>query len=150
MTFHPTLSEARTYIEGFLGYTFVNIDWLEEALWAYPTTLSSGKNLIDGNKSLAVVGDAVLHIIVAEQCYDQGMIRGDANNCLKLVVSNPSLGQLARAHGISQFVITNPGTGQMSDYMRATAVEAVLGAVIKDNGYDYDVLRRAVAAFGVI
>ena len=76
MTFHWKLSAARTYIESFLGYNFANIDWLEEALWAYPVTMANGKHLIDGNKSLAVVGDAVLHVIVAEQCYDRGMTRG--------------------------------------------------------------------------
>ena len=65
-------------------------------------------------------------------------------------MSNKSLGTLARAHGIAQFVVSQPGTQKMSDYIRATAVEAVLGAVIKDNGYDYEVLKRAVAAFGVI
>lgn len=76
MASHPTLSQARTHIEGFLEYTFTDIDWLEEALWAYPIILADGRNLIDGNKSLAVVGDAALQLVVANECYGQRMTRG--------------------------------------------------------------------------
>ena len=72
------------------------------------------------------------------------------NKYLQSRVSDKALGMLARAHGVGQFVIPQHGTKTMSERMRATAVEAVLGAVIKDNGYDCDVLKRVVAAFGII
>ena len=76
MTGHWKLPQARTYIEGFLGYTFTNVDLLEEALWAYPVTMASGKRLVNGNLSLAMIGDAILDVVVIEHCYDRGMSRG--------------------------------------------------------------------------
>lgn len=76
MTSHPRLSEARDYIQRLTCYKFVNIDWLEEALWAYPVTMACGRYLKDGNKSLAVVGDAVLNLVVTSECYKPGIIRG--------------------------------------------------------------------------
>lgn len=34
--------------------------------------------------------------------------------------------------------------------MRATAVEAIIGAVFKDSGGDYVMLKRAIVGFGVL
>ena len=91
MTFHWKLLEARTYIEGFLGYTFTNVDLLEEALWAMPVTMASGKKLVDGNLGLAMVGDAVLDFVLIEHCYNRGLACGAScvpNLCYRVIVTD--------------------------------------------------------------
>ncbi|KAK4548764.1 hypothetical protein LTR36_008537 [Oleoguttula mirabilis] len=150
-THHPRLPQARAHIEGFLNYTFTDINWLEEALWAYRITMAStGKDLVEGNKRLAVVGDSGLTLVVVDHCIiGQGMTRDLADQCRKAWTSNESLCALSRAHEIAQFIEPNPGTA-VSPLMRATAVEAILGAVFKDSGDDYKVLKRAVVGFGVL
>ena len=61
---HPKdLVQANAYIQELLGYQVKNIDFLEQALWAYPAITSAGTRLEDGNKDIAVVGDAVIHIV---------------------------------------------------------------------------------------
>ena len=77
MSAQPGFAEARTYIENLLAYHFRVVTNLEEALWAYPATLSNGSKLPDGNKSLAVVGDAALNLVVKHHCYVLKMKRGE-------------------------------------------------------------------------
>ncbi|KAK5119412.1 hypothetical protein LTR85_007512 [Meristemomyces frigidus] len=108
------------------------------------------KPLFDSNKSLAVVGDAVLRLVVTTECYDRGMTRGFANIRLNDITKNEAPCELTYAHQIAQFIALQPGTVRPSDYMRATAVEAIIGAVFKDSGSDYGASKRAVEAFGIL
>jgi len=77
MSAQPRFAAAKTYIGNLLAYNFRTVTNLEEALWAYPATLSNGSYLPDGNKSLAVVGDAVLNLVVKHHCYVLEMKRGE-------------------------------------------------------------------------
>lgn len=88
MSAQPRFAEARTYFENLLAYHFSVVTNLEEALWAYPATLSNGSRLPDGNKSLAVVGDAVLTLVVKHHCYVLKMKRG-RREYIRLVSRQP-------------------------------------------------------------
>ncbi|KAK4548762.1 hypothetical protein LTR36_008535 [Oleoguttula mirabilis] len=151
LTGHPRLAEARSYIEGVINYTFRDIDLLEEALWACPRVVGQ-RWLADGNKSLAVVGDSALNLVVADDCYAEGMSRGEANGRLKELVCNKNLAELELAKAIDQrsFVQLNIGMTAMSWYMRATAVEAIIGAVFRDSDGDHGAVKRAVVGVGVL
>ncbi|KAK3652090.1 hypothetical protein LTR56_005221 [Elasticomyces elasticus] len=148
MPAHLKLADAKTYIEEVLSYTFNNIDYLEEALWACPAEMQNGRQLPDGNKSLAVVGDAMLHLVVVHYCYVRGMARGPANDAWKKVACNEYLAALPHAVGVARFVNMNAGMTAMSEYMKATAVEAIFGAVFNDCRGDYHTLLKAVTAMG--
>jgi len=64
--------------------------------------------------------------------------------------NNPYLGALPEAEKIvEEFVAFNPGTPDASPYMRATTVEAVLGAVYCDCGGDPVILSKVVRAVGL-
>ncbi|KAK3621134.1 hypothetical protein LTR56_016540 [Elasticomyces elasticus] len=148
MSAHSNLTAARAHIEGFLGYRFIDINNLEEALWAYATELPNGRHITD-NKKIALVGDAVLKLVVVNDCYEKCSTIGNADDRLKALVNNNYLGNLTRAQELIPFMQLNPGSGPMSLYMKGTAVEGVLGAVSRDCGNDYDTLVKAVHAFGV-
>ncbi|KAK1059934.1 hypothetical protein LTR74_012251 [Friedmanniomyces endolithicus] len=150
MSAKPRFAEARTYIENLLAYHFRVVTNLEEALWAYPATLSNGSKLPDGNKSLAVVGDAALNLVVKHHCYVSKMKRGPANDLLQQVTCNAYLGAMSSSHEIVPFVVMNPGSKAMTSDMRATAVEAIIGAVYRDCGGDHDTLVNVVTALGVL
>ncbi|KAK4903297.1 hypothetical protein LTR27_000226 [Elasticomyces elasticus] len=149
MPAHLRLAAAKAYIEEVLSYKFNNIDYLEGALWACPAAMQNGRQLPDGNKSLAVVGDAVLHLVVVHYCYVRGMPRGPANDAWNKVACNEYLAALPHAVGVARFVNMNAGMTAMSEYMRATAVEAIFGAVFHDCRGDYQTLLKAVTAMGV-
>lgn len=78
------LQQARDYVQGFLRYRFQDINHLEEALWAYGGSLPNGRHLPDGNKSLAVLGDAVIYLIVKHDCYLKELAPGMAVLVLSL------------------------------------------------------------------
>lgn len=75
---------------------------------------------------------------------------GVANDVWKKVASNEYLGGLPHAYGLAEFVAMNAGMTSMSQYMRATGVEAVLGAVFKDSGHNYSTAVKAVVAIGIL
>jgi ribonuclease III len=151
MSLHPNFTEARTHIEQLLSYRFNNAKILEKALRAFPCFLSSGE-YVDGNKGIAVVGDAALQLIVTTNCYVQGLDRGTASIRFQSPVKNEALGNLeaAKKPEENQCVFLAPGTTVTSTYMRATTVEAVLGAVYLDSGWDMGVARRACVQFGIL
>ncbi|KAK0273724.1 hypothetical protein LTR91_004899 [Friedmanniomyces endolithicus] len=150
MSAQPRFAAVKTYIGNLLAYNFRTVTNLEEALWAYPATLSNGSYLPDGNKSLAVVGDAVLNLVVKHHCYVLEMKRGPASDLLQQVTCNAYLGAMSSGHEIATFVIMNPGSKAMTRDMRATAVEAIIGAVYRDCGGDHDTLVNVVTALGVL
>ena len=73
---HPKIEEAQAHVEGFLGYSFIDRNWLEEALWGVRATMHNGKKLPDGNNRLAAIGDAAITLVMTNQSYARGMSRG--------------------------------------------------------------------------
>ena len=71
-----TFTDALNYFEQFLGYHFINANWLEEALHAGGPTIIGDRRITDANKSLATVGDAVLQLVLINQNFDAGLSRG--------------------------------------------------------------------------
>ncbi|KAK5710015.1 hypothetical protein LTR17_019235 [Elasticomyces elasticus] len=69
--------------------------------------------------------------------------------CVEEVACNEYLAALPHAVGVARFVNMNAGMTAMSEYMRATAVEAIFGAVFNDCRGDYQTLLKAVTAMGV-
>ena len=75
---------------------------------------------------------------------------GPASDLLQQVTCNAYLGAMSSGHEIATFVIMNPGSKAMTRDMRATAVEAIIGAVYRDCGGDHDTLVNVVTALGVL
>lgn len=73
--------EITAEVEEKLGYTFRNRDILWEALQA-PNSIGSGVpglDLTDGNKRLALVGDAALKLVLLKRWYREGGSRGESS-----------------------------------------------------------------------
>ena len=68
------LLAARRHFETLFLRSFDDQNTLKEAFWAYPTVID-GKEVPEGNKKLAVIGDSAMDVVVARESYRAGMSR---------------------------------------------------------------------------
>ena len=73
--------EITSEVEEKLGYPFQNPEILWEALQA-PGSIGGnlpGRDLTDGNKRLALLGDAALKLVLLKRWYREGGSRGESS-----------------------------------------------------------------------
>ena len=65
-------------VQDIIGYQFTERLILWEAMQAAGSMVRSagGREFVDGNKRLAVIGDTVLQLVLAERWYGDGTSRG--------------------------------------------------------------------------
>ena len=74
------------------GHSFGNPHLLWEALQIAGGSVNviNGRNIPEGNKSLAGVGDAVITLVLRAECHDEEKLTGAAGPYLLLLKSRPS------------------------------------------------------------
>lgn len=115
-----------------LNYEFKNESLLELAL------TQSGVNSEQNNERLEFIGDRVLGLSVAELLYkmypdeaEGGLARRHA-----VLVSTETLAQVAIQIGLDKQVRHGHMTGGKINHMLANTMEAVLGAIFLDSGFE--------------
>ena len=118
-----------------LGYDFNDNSLLDLAL----THRSHSK---DNNERLEFLGDAVLDLILSDTLY-RGYSLMDEGNLSRMrasIVNEKSLSLVASQLLINEHLILGPGEmtsgGSQRDSILANTLEAILGAVFVDGGYD--------------
>ncbi len=96
----------------------------------------------DNNERLEFLGDSVLGFVIAECLYEKF---GDADEGVlsrlrAILVNQTSLAQLARQLSLGDYLILGSGELKSGGYRRdsilSDAVEAIMGAILKDQGMD--------------
>lgn len=65
--------------------------------------------------------------------------------------NNASLAKAGFLKGLDRFIHLNPSArGHVTDNLMATTVEAVIGAVYLDSGYDIAVARKVIIRLGIL
>lgn len=115
-----------------LNYTFNNPKLLELAL------TQSGADSAHNNERLEFIGDRVLGLSVAALLYEMfpAEHEGELARRHAMLVSTETLAQVACKLGIDKHVRHGHMTAGRSQHMYADAMEAVLGAVFLDGGFD--------------
>ena len=145
-------------VEDIIGYSFNDPLILWEALQAAGSGIRSAgdRHFADGNKRLAMLGDAILKLVLVEDWYGSLDVRGispflsttvapasdtgpeRASDIVGRVGSNANLNRLGRLHSLDEFICRNPSqAGYISQNTMASTVEAILGAVYLDRGIDH-------------
>ncbi|RMY72591.1 hypothetical protein D0863_04427 [Hortaea werneckii] len=138
------LGQAKSLIRDLAGYCFKDGNILFDAL---DTT---GLRVQQSNQRLALLGDAILKLIILDDWYPTGTPKGAGNDHVASIGSNANLAAAARLHGIEVCVLTNPGhRGPVSQATLATTVEAIIGAVYLDSEKDLDAVRTLLDALGL-
>jgi ribonuclease-3 len=128
-------------LETRLQVSFSNKDTLLSALTHRSYLNENPKFHLDHNERLEFLGDAVLELIVTDHLYRTYQLpEGEMTNLRSAIVRGEMLSQVAREMGLEEYLLLSRGeqkdTGKARQYILANAVEAVIGAVYEDQGYD--------------
>ncbi len=146
------LTAAAPSVDAALGYTFRDPELARTAL-AHP----SWANEVDGsggNERLEFLGDAVLGLVIAHELFatHPEWAEGELTRARAALVNQHALAQVARSLGLGGLVLLGRterrSGGEDKDRVLANCMEALIGAVFLDGGYEAAALflRRIFAS----
>ncbi|KAJ6096104.1 hypothetical protein N7486_006850 [Penicillium sp. IBT 16267x] len=146
----PVISTAERIraVEAISGYELNDKALLVKALEAAGATMAR-----EGNKPLALIGDAILRLIIHELGYEDHapIDKGIMTNAQNTWGANDNLAQIGFALGIDAYIQLNPSAqGIVPMKLMATTMEAIIGAVYLDSGKNVMVTRSVVIRLGIL
>ena len=127
-------------LEEVVGYRFKDAGLLEQAMSHKSFASESGSGVY--NERLEFLGDSVLASVVAHAVYSSYPNEPEGNLSKKksLLVSRPSLALWGESLGIGAYLHLGVGEestgGRTRQSLLANAVEALIGAIYLDGGYE--------------
>ena len=96
---------------------------------------------LDQNERLEFLGDAVLELVTTEFLYNTfSNPEGELTNYRAALVNRKMLAKISIEIGLEEYLLMSKGeskdTGRARQYIIANALEAVIGAIYLDQGYD--------------
>ncbi|WP_334148861.1 ribonuclease III [Hyphomicrobium sp.] len=142
--------KARKYkaLEKRLGYRFKNEALLARALTH--ASLRGSKKVLEDNERLEFLGDRVLGLAIVERLEETcpAATEGELARHLNRLVRGETCAAVGRSLGLGEFLMLSESEAGSGGRLKATiladAVEAVLGAIFLDAGYNKarDVVHR--------
>ena len=134
-------NENLSSLEKNIGYEFQNKDLLLQALTHRSYLNENPKWHLDQNERLEFLGDAVLELVVTEYLYKNfPNPEGEMTNWRAALVNAVMLSQITKEFGLNDFMLLSRGeakdTGRARQYILANAIEALIGAIYLDGGYE--------------
>jgi len=120
---------------------FKNLDFLRTAL-THRSYLNENRGYkLDHNERLEFLGDAVLELVVTDYLYENfPNPEGELTNWRASLVNKDMLSRVSRELGVEEYLLMSRGeakdVGRARDYLLANALEAIIGAVYLDRGYE--------------
>ncbi|KAK6527409.1 hypothetical protein TWF694_004398 [Orbilia ellipsospora] len=141
-------------IQSLMEYKFNNDSLLTEALEAagranYTETISG----MDGNKRLALLGDALLQLVYLDRWYPSGRDREYASDELQKFTCNKNLQKCAEELTITSEILPNAAQQPLERVPKTTAastMEALLGAVWLDSNKDFEQVKKAAVNLEIL
>lgn len=134
------MSQNLQKLEDNLGVEFSNKDLLAQAL-THRSYLNENPGAgLDHNERLEFLGDAVLELAVTEYLYQNyPNPEGDLTTWRAALVNAQSLSAVAEELGVNDYLYLSRGEaksiGKARQMILANALEAVIGAIYLDQGY---------------
>jgi ribonuclease-3 len=129
-------------LERMLGLPFHNADLLKQA-FVHRSYLNENPNFhLPHNERLEFLGDAVLELVVTHFLYETyDNPEGELTNWRASLVNSKSLAEVAKKLELNEYLYLSRGESKDEDskarnYILANAVEALIGALYLDQGYD--------------
>jgi ribonuclease-3 len=138
-----------TELEARLGHSFRNPALCETAMTHTSWVNEAGQPERCDNERLEFLGDAVLDLVVSDLLMRRFPDRreGDLSRARAALVSETGLAQVAAAIDLGRFILLGKGEdrtgGRARPSILANALEALMGAIYTDAGFD---VAAAVAA----
>ncbi|MBI2050981.1 MAG: ribonuclease III [Parcubacteria group bacterium] len=129
-------------LEDSLGVRFNNSRLLQQAL-VHRSYLNENPSFeLDHNERLEFLGDAVLELVVTEHLYGRyPNPEGELTNWRAALVNSTTLAASSREAGLEEYLYLSKGeskdaNAKARNYILANAMEAAIGAVYLDQGYE--------------
>jgi len=128
-------------IEKRLGVVFKDTELLVSSL-THRSYLNENRDFhLPNNERLEFLGDAVLELISTEYLYlNYPHPEGELTNFRSALVNYRMLSEIAKRLGLEDYLLLSKGeakdTGRARQVIMANAIEAVIGAIYLDQGYD--------------
>jgi len=138
-------------LEEAIQYTFVDKNFLREALTHRSYLNENPSWRLPHNERLEFLGDAVLELIVTEELFNRypDYAEGQLTSLRAALVNYQMLAKIARDLGLEAHLLMSRGeakdTGRAREVILANAFESLIGAVYSDGGYEKT--RRIVDRF---
>jgi ribonuclease III len=129
-------------LEKSLGVKFANHDLITQAVVHRSYLNEHPEFKLDHNERLEFLGDAVLELVVTDYLYrTYPNPEGELTNWRASLVNAIMLSTIARDLGIEDFLYLSKGesadaNSKARQYILANAMEAVIGAIYLDQGYE--------------
>lgn len=129
-------------LEKLISYEFKNKDLLKEALAHRSYLNENPKWHLPHNERLEFLGDAVLELIVTEALFEKfpKEPEGKLTTLRAALVNYQMLAKLSKEINLEKFILMSRGeakdTGRAREVILANAIEALIGALYLDGGYD--------------
>lgn len=131
-----------TKLEQSINYSFQDKDLIRQAV-VHRSFLNENPGFeLPHNERLEFLGDAVLELVVTEYLYkNYENPEGELTNWRASLVKGDMLSKVANKIGLEAFLYLSKGEAKDTNpkarrYILANAVEALLGAMYLDGGYD--------------
>ena len=130
--------QYRRMLENIFGIHPNNIELYKLALIHRSASLSIDGHVIN-NERLEFLGDAVLEGVVSDYLFIE-FPDGDEGFLTKMrskIVSRSTLDALAVSIGLDKYIHSNFSAGYTNKHVHGDAMEAMIGAIYLDKGYNY-------------
>ena len=124
-----------------IGVSFKDILLLQQAV-THRSYLNENRGYeLEHNERLEFLGDAVLELIVTEHLYKNfSNPEGELTSWRSALVNGEMLATVAQEIGVEKYLMMSRGetkdVGRARQYLLANALEAIIGAIYLDQGYD--------------
>ena len=128
-------------LENIIGYSFIHPEILERALTHSSYNREKNTKHMD-NERLEFIGDGFLDAIVGFELFNRmkGVTEGRLTKTRALIVCEKALADVAREIGLGRFMYMGHGEeaggGRGKDSILADCMEAVIGGIFLDGGYE--------------
>ncbi|TSC67690.1 MAG: putative ribonuclease III [Parcubacteria group bacterium Gr01-1014_72] len=136
--------------EKHVGVSFLDKDLLRQA-FTHRSYINENRGLPTGhNERLEFLGDAVLELAITEYLYARypEKTEGDLTSYRSALVNAGTLSEVASELAMNDYLLLSRGeakdTGRARQYILANTIEAFIGALYLDQGYD--AAKRFIAA----
>lgn len=125
-----------------LGIQFSNVDLLKESLTHRSYINENPSWSLPHNERLEFLGDAVLELIVTDYLFSKypQYEEGRLTSIRAALVNYVALSKVAKTLGIEEYLLLSKGeardTGKAREVILANSVEALLGSIYLDKGYE--------------
>ncbi|MEC9451713.1 MAG: ribonuclease III domain-containing protein, partial [Chloroflexota bacterium] len=130
-------------LQSSLNINFNSINLLESALTHKSFFVNKNQNIEGYNQRLEFLGDSALDLIVSEYLYSkyQDDNEGILTSKRSLLVDETALSKIAKELNLNDFIRMSEEElkrgGNLRESALADAMEALIGAIFLDRGYEY-------------